>query len=43
MRGRELFLGAGGEAFTFVPCLNDDAAWIEALAVLCRRPAPVNA
>jgi ferrochelatase len=43
MRGRESFLGAGGEAFTFVRCLNDDPAWIEALAVLCRKPAPVPA
>ncbi|HEY5349315.1 MAG TPA: ferrochelatase [Candidatus Lustribacter sp.] len=43
LRGRELFLGSGGDAFTCVPCLNDDAAWIEALAVLCRRAAPVNA
>lgn len=41
MRGRETFLGAGGETFTYVPCLNDDPAWIAALADLCRKPAPV--
>jgi len=43
MRGRETFLAAGGEAFAYVPCLNDDPAWIDALAALCRKPAPVPA
>ncbi len=43
MRGRETFLEAGGEAFTYVRCLNDDPAWIDALAALCRKPAPVPA
>jgi ferrochelatase len=43
MRGRETFLGAGGGTFTYVPCLNDDPAWIAALAALCRKPAPVPA
>jgi ferrochelatase len=43
MRGRETFLDAGGESFTYVPCLNDDPAWIEALAALCREPAEVIA
>jgi len=42
MRGRESFLAAGGEEFTYVPCLNDDAAWIEALAALCAEPEPVT-
>ena len=28
---REAFLHAGGEAFTYIPCLNDDAAHIAAL------------
>ena len=23
---------AGGEAFSYIPCLNNDAQWIEALA-----------
>ncbi len=31
MRGREIFLGAGGEEFTLVPCLNDAPAWIRTL------------
>jgi ferrochelatase len=43
MRGRESFLAAGGEAFSYVPCLNDDPAWIEALAALCRKSAPAAA
>jgi len=43
MRGRETFIGAGGEAFTYVPCLNNDPAWIAALAELCRKPAAVPA
>jgi ferrochelatase len=43
MRGRETFLGAGGSAFTYLPCLNDDPAWIAALAALCRKSAPLPA
>ena len=39
IRGRASFLEAGGESFTYVPCLNDDPAWIAALADLCRTPA----
>lgn len=38
MRGRELFLEAGGEELTLVPCLNEHPAWIEALATLASRP-----
>ena len=34
--GRELFLGAGGRSFHLVPCLNDDADWVSALAGWCR-------
>ena len=32
MEGREAFVAAGGKGFLYVPCLNDDPAWIEALA-----------
>jgi ferrochelatase len=42
IRGRASFLAAGGESFTYVACLNDDPAWIDALAALCRKPAPVG-
>jgi ferrochelatase len=43
MRGRETFMAAGGESFTYVPCLNDDPAWIAALGDLCRKAAAVPA
>jgi ferrochelatase len=33
---RESFLHAGGEEFTYIPCLNDDAAHLEALAGVIR-------
>jgi ferrochelatase len=29
---QEAFLHAGGESFSYVPCLNNHAQWIEALA-----------
>jgi protoporphyrin/coproporphyrin ferrochelatase len=38
MRGRETFMEAGGESFAYVPALNDDPAWIDALAALCAKP-----
>jgi ferrochelatase len=31
MAGRELFLDAGGESFTLIPCLNDEPAWVSVL------------
>lgn len=31
MRGKEIFMNAGGEEFTLIPCLNDHPLWIEAL------------
>ena len=34
---RETFLHAGGETFSYVPCLNDSAAWIDALTALTER------
>ena len=37
MRGREIFLEAGGEAFELVPCLNDHPAWIDAVVDLIRQ------
>lgn len=37
MRGRELFLEAGGSEFTLVPCLNERPEWIGALATLARE------
>jgi len=34
---RESFMSAGGETFTYIPCLNDDAAHINALAQIIRN------
>ena len=31
MRGRKIFLGAGGREYRLIPCLNDHPLWIEAL------------
>jgi ferrochelatase len=35
--GRELFLHAGGQAFSYIPCLNDAPAGMAALAGLAQR------
>ena len=32
---QEAFMHAGGEAFHYIPCLNDDAQWIEGMHQLC--------
>jgi len=32
IRGRKNFLEAGGEKFTFIPCLNDFETWVDSLA-----------
>ena len=32
MRGRELFVGAGGQDLIRIPCLNEHPAWLDALA-----------
>ena len=34
MEGRAAFLGAGGQEFHYIPCLNDDPQWITALCEL---------
>ncbi len=34
---REAFLGAGGQAYHYIPCLNDEPAWIAALAAIAIR------
>lgn len=35
---RKAFLEAGGKEFHLIPCLNEDQAWIEALAGIAMRP-----
>jgi len=37
IRGRKIFLAAGGQELNLVPCLNDDADWVKALAHWCRE------
>jgi ferrochelatase len=37
MEGREAFLHAGGKEFSYIPCLNDDPAWIGALSAIAER------
>ncbi|WP_398498500.1 ferrochelatase [Variovorax sp.] len=37
MEGREAFLHAGGQQFSYIPCLNDAPAWIDALADIAER------
>ncbi len=34
---RDAFMEAGGTRFSYVPCLNDDPTWIEALARVAER------
>jgi protoporphyrin/coproporphyrin ferrochelatase len=37
MEGKETFLSHGGQALTYIPCLNDRDKWISALATLCEE------
>lgn len=37
MEGRAAFLESGGKEFHYIPALNDDAAWITALAGIAER------
>jgi ferrochelatase len=37
IRGRETFLAAGGQAFAYIPCLNDGAAGMSMLRRLIAR------
>jgi len=32
IHGRQMFLDAGGESFTLIPCLNDHPRWVQTLA-----------
>jgi len=36
-QAHEAFIGAGGQAFRYIPCLNDDPVWIAALAAIVER------
>jgi len=37
LRGREIFLAAGGEELELIPCLNTHPFWIEALDNMARK------
>ncbi len=37
MEGRAAFIESGGKTFHYIPCLNDSAAWITALASIAMR------
>ncbi len=37
IEAREAFLHAGGEKFSYIPCLNDSPQWVEALAAISAR------
>ncbi len=37
MEGRDAFLHAGGREFRYIPCLNDNPAWITALSGIAER------
>jgi ferrochelatase len=33
-RGKEIFMHAGGESYTFIPCMNTQPMWVEAVKTL---------
>jgi ferrochelatase len=37
MEGREAYLHAGGKEFHYIPCVNDDPAWITALCGITQQ------
>lgn len=36
IRGKQVFMNAGGENFQFIPCLNTQACWIKAVAEMIK-------
>lgn len=37
MEGKEEFISAGGNSFTYIPCLNDEDRWIKVVQQLCEE------
>jgi len=37
IEGRDLYTAAGGRSFRYLPCMNDDPCWVEALAAIAER------
>jgi len=42
LRGREIFLTAGGTDFALIPCLNEHPLWMEALEKMVERFVPAS-
>jgi protoporphyrin/coproporphyrin ferrochelatase len=40
IRGRAAFLEAGGQEFTYIPCLNEHPRWLGVLEKMAKRPPP---
>ena len=38
VEGKEIFIQAGGSSFTYIPCLNADANWVDLLAKWVQTP-----
>ena len=43
MRGREIFVAAGGTEYRLIPCLNEHPLWIDALHGMIKRLLPGSA
>lgn len=37
MENKEIFMDSGGEQYNFIPCLNDNEQWVEALETWCSQ------
>ena len=42
MRGKEIFMLAGGESFTMIPCLNTHPLWVDAVENYMRKGLKLN-
>ena len=42
MRGKEIFMLAGGESFTMIPCLNTHQLWVDAVENYMRKRLKLN-
>jgi ferrochelatase len=42
LRGRETFRTAGGREFTLIPCVNENALWLDALEKMVGRFATLS-
>lgn len=42
IRGREVFIAAGGKTLTLVPCLNDRKEWAKSLSEICKETKSIK-